>query len=105
MLFSSAISGIDPNTGKPATCADEQVRLVFLHIQSLLKEAGVSSKDVGHLSFHIRDNTLRDPINEEWCAAFPDQDDRPARHISLSDTLAGPLHIQAELIAVIPQGE
>lgn len=105
MLFSSAISGIDPETGTPASDAETQVKLVFQHIRNLFKEAGVSLDCLGHLSLHLRDNNLRDLINDEWCRLFPDPDDRPARHISLADNLASPLYLQAELIAVIPQGE
>lgn len=105
MLFSSAISGIDPATGAPAGDAQTQVKLVFQHIRHLLAQAEVPLDCVGHLSLHVRENSLRDLINEEWCRLFPDQDDRPARHIALSDNLASPLYLQAELIAVIPQGE
>jgi len=104
MLFSSAISGIDPTTGAPATSAGEQVKLVFTHLRALLAQAGLTLDNVGHLSLHLRDNSLRELVNEEWLSTFPDPEDRPARHIQIGD-LAAPLHLQAEIIAVIPTGE
>lgn len=104
LLFSSAISGIDPETGQPADDPVRQVELVFTHLQSLMEVAGTSLAHIGKMAVYIRDNAMRDPINEAWLQHFPDPEDRPARHIQLAD-LPGPLHLQIEVIAIIPEGE
>lgn len=104
MLFSSAISGIDPETGKPAESPARQVELVFTHLQSLMDTAGTSLAHIGKMAVYIRDNAMRDLLNEAWLQHFPDPEDRPARHIQLVD-LPGPLHLQIEVIAIIPEGE
>lgn len=104
LLFSSAISGIEPDTGQPAENAARQVELVFAHLQSLVDSAGTSLAHIGKMAISIRDNAVRDLINEAWLKHFPDPDDRPARHIQLAE-LPAPLHLQIEVIAIIPQGE
>lgn len=104
LLFSSAISGIDPETGQPADSAARQVELVFTHLQSLVDTAGTSLAHIGKMAIYVRDNTIRDLINEAWLTHFPNPDDRPARHIQLAE-LPGPLHLQIEVIAIIPEGE
>lgn len=104
LLFSSAISGIDPETGQPADTASRQVELVFTHLQALVDAAGTSLDHIGKLAIYVRDNTIRELINEAWLAHFPDPEDRPARHIQLAE-LPGPLHLQIEVIAIIPEGE
>lgn len=104
LLFSSAISGIDPETGQPADSASRQVELAFAHLQSLVDAAGTSLAHIGKMAIYVRDNAIRDAINEAWLEHFPDPDDRPARHIQLAE-LPGPLHLQIEVIAIIPEGE
>lgn len=104
MLFSSAVSGIDPATGEPAATAEGQVRQVFAHLRALLGQAGGSLADIGHMSVHVRDNSVREPINRAWLEAFPDPHDRPARHIQIC-ALPEPLYLQVEVIAVLSQGE
>lgn len=105
MLFSSAISGIDPDTGEPASTAEDQVRLVFVHLGALLEEVGATLAEVVRMSIHAHDSSIRELINAEWLKAFPDQDDRPARHIQIHH-LPAPLYLQVEIVAVLPhQGE
>lgn len=102
LLFSSAISGIDPATGEPGRTAEEQVRLVFVHLHNLLTEAGATLAEVARMSIHVHDNSIRELINTQWLQAFPDPEDRPARHIQVHP-LPAPLCLQVEIIAVLPQ--
>ena len=45
--------------------------------------------------------SVRNAVNTQWLAAFPDPDDRPARHISVHDLQHG-MWLQLEVLAVIP---
>lgn len=99
-LYSSAISGIDPASGKPAEGVDEQVQWVFRHLRSLLDAAAGNLGDVIKMAVRISDERVREPLNQAWLAAFPDPDDRPARHIEVSPLPAG-LHLQIEVVAII----
>jgi 2-iminobutanoate/2-iminopropanoate deaminase len=44
---------------------------------------------------------LRDELNLNWLAAFPDPDDRPARHVAVQPLQHG-MAVQLEIIAVVP---
>jgi 2-iminobutanoate/2-iminopropanoate deaminase len=48
----------------------------------------------------VRDNAVREAVNAEWLACFPDPQDRPARHIVVQDLQHG-MWLQLEAIAVL----
>ena len=100
ILCSSAIGGKDPVSGQLPPDATAQVRNAFANMSALLSAGGASLADVVKLSISIKDNTVREAINTEWLACFPDPDDRPARHITLVDLQHG-MWLQIELMAVI----
>jgi 2-iminobutanoate/2-iminopropanoate deaminase len=100
VLFSSGIMGADPTTGKLSADADEQVRLAFLHMDSLLAAAGSSLGDVARVSVSVNDLSTREIVNREWLARFPDSDDRPSRHTDVK-SLRGGMLVQLEIIAVL----
>jgi 2-iminobutanoate/2-iminopropanoate deaminase len=100
ILCSSAIGGKDPVTGQLPPEAGTQVRNAFINLQALLVAGGATLNDVVKLSVTIKDNAVRDAINTEWLACFPDPHDRPARHIVLHDLQHG-MWLQIEVVAVI----
>lgn len=104
MVFSSGIMGKDPATDKLPPEPDRQAHFAFLNMKSLLATAGATMGDVGHITVFINDNAMRDHVNREWFAHFPDEHDRPARHTILQPTLAGGMLVQLEIIAVIADG-
>lgn len=100
MIFSSAISGRDPATGELGTDAASQARFAFQHLKTLLHAGGATLANVGHMRATVSDNTVRDALNVEWIAHFPDPQDRPARHVVVSP-LKGATLLQLEVIAVV----
>jgi 2-iminobutanoate/2-iminopropanoate deaminase len=94
MVFSSGIAGKDPATDKVPPEPERQAYFAFHNMKTLLTAAGASTGDVGHITVYVADNTMRDHVNKEWLALFPDQHDRPARHTI----------VQPEIIAVIADG-
>lgn len=100
ILCSSAIAGKDAATGQLPPDAATQARLAFANLRTLLNAGGATLADVVKLSITIRDNAVREAINAEWQACFPDPDDRPARHIVLHDLQHG-MWLQLEVMAVI----
>jgi 2-iminobutanoate/2-iminopropanoate deaminase len=100
LLCTSAVSGKDAATGAlPADMAD-QVRHAFANLKAVLEAGGASLQDVVKLSVSIKDNAVRDPLNAEWLACFPDPHDRPARHIVLQDLQHG-MWLQIEAMAFV----
>ena len=100
IICTSAVSGKDPSTGELPTDIEAQVRNTFANLRAVLSAAGSGMDDVVKFSVTIKDNAVRDAVNVEWNAAFPDPNDRPARHIVVSDLQHG-MQIQIEAMAVV----
>lgn len=100
VLCTSAVSGKDPVSGELPADIDSQVRNTFANLRAVLAAGGASMDDVVKFSVTIKDNAVREAINAEWNAAFPDPHDRPARHIVVADLQHG-MQLQIEVIAVI----
>jgi 2-iminobutanoate/2-iminopropanoate deaminase len=102
MVFSSGIMGVDPSTGKLAADSADEVKHCFANMRKVLEAAGAKLTDVGYVKIYLKDPTLRDAINAEWVACFPDPEDRPARH-TLAWELGSGMRLQLEMTAVIVQ--
>ena len=63
--------------------------------------AGGSPDDIIRMSVYLKNDDLRATFNEEWLKMFPNEHDRPARHITLVD-LPKKLNVQVEIVAVLP---
>lgn len=100
MIFSSGISGMDPETHAIPPDPAKQVELMFRNLRTLLAAGGASPDNVAHMTVFIKDNSVREHLNLEWNTMFPDEHDRPARHTLLYD-LAGAMLIQCEVTAVL----
>ena len=100
VLCTSAVAGKDPVTGEMPADIETQVRNTFANIAEVLRVGGASTQDVVKFSVTIHDNAVRDAVNQQWLAMFPDPNDRPARHIAVSPLQHG-MHLQIEVMAVI----
>ncbi|MEJ8812939.1 RidA family protein [Variovorax ureilyticus] len=100
ILCSSAIAGKDPATGQLPEDMAAQAGNAFANLRALLEAGGATLADVVKLSVTVRDNAVREAVNAEWLAAFPDPHDRPARHITVVPLQHG-MWLQLEVMAVI----
>lgn len=100
LLFSSGIAGKDPATDRVPDDPARQAELMFTNMRILLERAGGKLDDVAHVTVFVKDDGYREHLNREWEKAFPDPEDRPARH-TLRWDLPGGMLIQCELIAVL----
>ncbi|HEX9445055.1 MAG TPA: RidA family protein, partial [Candidatus Binatia bacterium] len=80
LVFSSAISGKNPETGKVPENPDEQAEQLFKNIQKFMELAGGAPENIGHMTVYLADEKQRDSINKAWLKMFPDAHNRPARH-------------------------
>jgi 2-iminobutanoate/2-iminopropanoate deaminase len=103
LVFSSGVSGTDPATGKLPDDPGRQAELMFQNVRTLLDQAGATLDDVARFTVYVKDNAYREHLNREWLKAFPDEHDRPARHVLLWD-LPGGMLLQCELVAVLDSG-
>ena len=100
LICSSGISGKDPATGALPADAAEQVRMAFANMDALLAAGGATLAHVAKLHITLHDNAVRDAINTEWLARFPDPQDRPARHI-VQHALQHGMALQIEVTAFV----
>lgn len=100
VLCTSAISGKDAASGELPSGVEDQARNTFANLRAVLQAGGGSLQDVVKLSVTIKDNAVREAVNAEWLAAFPDPHDRPARHIVVQDLQHG-MWLQVEAMAVL----
>lgn len=99
LIASSGIAGKDPATGALPPDAPTQAANAFANMAALLETGGASLADVLKLTITVHDDGVRDAINTQWLAAFPDPADRPARHVVVHPLQHGML-LQLELLAV-----
>ena len=100
MVFSAAIGGQDPETHELPEDEENQIKNAFQTMRNMLKRAGGSPDNVAKVSVYVNDRSIRPKVNPHWLEMFPDEEDRPVRHMVPSDMPAG-VHIQLEFIAVL----
>ena len=100
ILYSSAIQGINADTGEMSDNVYEQARQCFRNLQTFLEVAGATSDQIVRMTCFLKDLADREALNKPWLEMFPDEDDRPARHTSQYDPPRG-MKIQLEVVAVM----
>lgn len=100
MIFSSAISGMDRETGEFPEDAEQQIVNAFDNMRAVVEAAGGTMEDIGKVTVLIRDRKQRDILNVHWLKAFPDEHSRPVRHAAGAPG-AAEMVIQMEFIAVV----
>jgi enamine deaminase RidA (YjgF/YER057c/UK114 family) len=81
---SSGISGVDPSSSdklEPVEGAAGQAHFGLRNLRALAESGGMSADDIGHVTVLIQDYADVPAIDKEWCAMFPDANDRPARQV------------------------
>ena len=100
LLVSGGIHGIDPATGKVAETLEDQLRLMFQHVRTIMAAGGGTTEDIIKVSVVMKDRAQRPALNVEWTKMFPDEHSRPARHTSEGNLGPGML-VQCDIMAVI----
>jgi 2-iminobutanoate/2-iminopropanoate deaminase len=99
ILVTGGISGKDPETNQVPEGEEAEVEQLFRNLRAVLEAAGCSEDSVAKITVFVKDKGIRDAINKEWVAMFPDPDSRPARHTLLQD-LSG-VRVQLDCLAVV----
>jgi 2-iminobutanoate/2-iminopropanoate deaminase len=99
IVATSAIAGRDAKTGKLGADADQQARLAFENLKTILAKAGVGLGDVVKMTVFLADEAHRSAIGKYWLECYPDPHHRPARH-ALVAPLRGGMLLQIDALAV-----
>jgi enamine deaminase RidA (YjgF/YER057c/UK114 family) len=100
MVYSSVITGQDPETGAYPDAIEAQIRNAFRTVRTIMERAGGSPADIAKIGVYLRDREDRKYLNPAWLEMFPDENDRPARH-TIATQLDGPSKVQLEFTAVL----
>ena len=100
VFYSSAIGGRATGGGETPKDAAGQAHLMFQNMKTLVELAGGTTDDIVHVTLLLKDRSLREQVDPEWIAMFPDEHNRPARHAHQED-MTGDILMQCEIVAVI----
>jgi 2-iminobutanoate/2-iminopropanoate deaminase len=100
VVFSSAISGRDPQTGVAPADPQAQAATMFANLRRFMEAAGGTPEDIGHLTLYLKDMKYREAANKAWIEMFPDAANRPARH-AVQAEMRDDVFFQVEVIAVL----
>lgn len=105
LLFSSDLYGWDIKTKQIPADPIQQSEALFENVETLMRQAGGSLENITYMMVCTRKDRHRDALsafNKPWLRAFPDQNQRPARHAFQEEEL--PLNemlLRLNLIAVL----
>ena len=102
VLYTSGISGRDSEKDEMPEDAAGQAKCMFNNIRLMMEAAGGSPDDIIYMQLRLKDRALREFVDPEWLAMFPDPEDRPARHAENAD-LGGGMLMQCQIMAVLGQ--
>lgn len=100
LILPSVISGLDPKTQKMAADKEKQIEQAFQNMKSVIQAAGGTTDNIGKIIVYLKDIRDREVVNKSWLKMFPDENDRPARHVIQAD-LPGETLIQLDVIAAL----
>lgn len=99
IVATGGIPGMDLQTRQFPPDAETQVANAFALLRKIMLAAGTSVDNVVKVTVFVKDPAVREFVNREWVAMFPDAHSRPARH-TLNYALAEPMLVQLEALAV-----
>ena len=84
LYASSGVSGVDPSSSdklEPVEGAAGQAHFGLQNIRSLAESGGMSADNIGHITVLVQSYADLAAVDREWCAMFPDPNNRPARQV------------------------
>jgi 2-iminobutanoate/2-iminopropanoate deaminase len=98
LLVSGSISGRAPETGQLPDDVAQEIAQAFENLAAVLREGGLGLDDVAKVDVALRAREDRQLLNEVWVSTFPNEHDRPVRHVTTPE-LPSPLNIQLAVLA------
>jgi enamine deaminase RidA (YjgF/YER057c/UK114 family) len=100
LVLPSVISGRDPKEQGLSDDPQKQIAQAFINMKNIIESAGGSTDNIGKVVVYLSNIKHRDLVNTEWAKMFPNENDRPARHV-IDMPLRGKTAIQLDVIAVL----
>lgn len=84
--------------GQGAEDPRKAIEQAFANMQRIIEGAGGTLDGIGKITIYLKNFQHREIVNELWVKMFPDENDRPARHVLAAD-LPDNTVIQMDVIA------
>ena len=81
LILPSVISGRDPNAPGLSEDPQKQIAQAFINMKNIIESAGGSTDNIGKVVVYLSNIKHRELVNAEWAKMFPNENDRPARHV------------------------
>ena len=101
MIFPSVISGRDPKEPGVSNDPSKQIAQAFINMRNIIEAAGGTTDSIAKVIVYLKDIKHREIVNKEWAAMFPNEDNRPARHVMNTSELRGKTLIQLDVTAIL----
>ncbi|MGB5759457.1 MAG: RidA family protein [Acidimicrobiales bacterium] len=101
IVYSGGVAGqARDGSGVPDSIEDQTINM-FSNMEAIVEAAGGSVADIVRVTVFARDrDEVGEALNTSWLQMFPDEHDRPARHLTIAD-IHPALRIQCEFVAVL----
>ena len=100
LILPSVISGISGLPEGVKLGPEAEIERGFQRMKDIVEAAGGSVDTIGKITVYLRDFSHRKYVNVSWEKMFPDEENRPARHvIPMSADAAGRAYMQLDVIA------
>jgi len=78
LVYSSAIGGIDADSGELPGDAETQAHNTFRNAKLFIEAAGGDIDDIVRMTVYLHDLEHRQFVDDAWLAMFPNESNRPA---------------------------
>jgi len=89
LILPSVISGRDPAAPTQSNDPETQIRQAFVNMKTVIEAAGGMLDGIGKVTVYLKDFDHRRHVNTCWIEMFPDERNRPARHVLRADLQGG----------------
>lgn len=100
LILPSVISGRAGVPNDASLSPEEEIERAFQRMKTIVESAGGRLNSIGKITVYLKDFKHREFVNKSWLKMFPDEDNRPARHVIPLD-LPGKVIVQLDVIASV----
>lgn len=97
LILPSVIGGRSSKVPLEEDTPEKQIAYAFARMKKIIESAGGTLDGIGKITVYLREFNHRELVNVEWLKMFPDENNRPARHVVQSDIPS--TYIQMDVIA------
>jgi len=100
LILPSVISGRSGLPDDATPLPEEEIERAFQRMKNIVEAAGGGLNGIGKITVYLKDFKHREFVNKSWLKMFPDENNRPARHVLPLD-LPGKVIVQLDVIASV----